>query len=65
MQGTVRLSVTVGADGKVAAITLAKSSGWAPLDETSLAHVKSHWRWKPSPKGCAVTTVNVVWGLAP
>jgi TonB family protein len=64
MQGTVRLRLTIGSDGAVTDAVVDKSSGWERLDAASLAHVKAHWRWKPSRKGCAVTKVNVVWGLS-
>lgn len=45
-QGTVVLSLTVGTDGRVQAISLARSSGFARLDDAALKAVKS-WRWSP------------------
>ena len=45
-QGTVRLRVLVGLDGRVADIGLADSSGSERLDRAALAAVK-RWRWAP------------------
>lgn len=45
-QGTVVLSVLVSAAGKVAEISIAKSSGFARLDKAALEAVRN-WRWSP------------------
>ncbi|WP_226019244.1 energy transducer TonB [Novosphingobium sp. FKTRR1] len=46
-QGTVVLLVTVGLDGKVAAISLSRSSGFDRLDRAALGAVRQ-WRWSPT-----------------
>lgn len=46
-QGVVTLLVLVGEDGKVAEITVRKSSGFRRLDEAALAAVRE-WRWRPT-----------------
>jgi protein TonB len=43
----VTLSVTVGPDGRVADIAVAKSSGFDRLDKAALEAVR-HWRWSPT-----------------
>lgn len=45
-EGTVRLSVLVGQDGRVAEVGVASSSGSDRLDKAALAAVK-RWRWSP------------------
>lgn len=45
-EGTVRLSVIVGPDGRVADVGVASSSGSDRLDKAALAAVK-RWRWSP------------------
>ena len=45
-EGTVRLSVLVGLDGRVADVGVASSSGSDRLDKAALAAVK-RWRWSP------------------
>lgn len=46
-QGTVLLSLTLGLDGKVSVITIAKSSGFARLDSAARDAVRN-WRWAPT-----------------
>jgi len=46
-QGTVVLSLTLGTDGKVAQISIARSSGFDRLDKAALEAVK-RWRWAPT-----------------
>lgn len=46
-QGTVLLSVTLGVDGSVAAISVARTSGFQRLDEAALRAVRK-WRWAPT-----------------
>ncbi|GHD01973.1 energy transducer TonB [Novosphingobium pokkalii] len=46
-QGTVLLNITVGSDGRVAEISVARSSGYDRLDRAALSAVK-HWRWAAS-----------------
>lgn len=45
-QGTVELMVIVGTDGRVDAISVARSSGSSRLDEAALKAVRG-WRWQP------------------
>lgn len=49
-QGTVVLSLLLGADGAVAEIRLAQSSGFDRLDKAALEAVRK-WRWSPTIKG--------------
>lgn len=46
-QGTVKLLVLVGTDGKVQDISIASSSGSYRLDRAAL-HAVKRWRWSPS-----------------
>jgi len=46
-QGTVVLALTLGLDGRVSAMTVAKSSGFARLDDAARDAVRS-WRWAPT-----------------
>lgn len=45
-QGTVLLSLTLGTDGSVAEISIARSSGFERLDKAARDAVR-HWRWAP------------------
>ena len=45
-QGTVVLSLTLGLDGRVANISVARSSGFDRLDQAALSAVRK-WRWAP------------------
>ena len=56
-QGTVKLAVLVGPDGRVADIQLAGSSGSDLLDRAALNAVK-HWRWTPQKKAGAPVAVR-------
>lgn len=46
-QGTVVLSVTLGVDGRVALVSIARSSGFASLDDAARSAVRA-WRWAPT-----------------
>ena len=46
-QGTVLLSVRVGASGEPESVALARSSGSVALDEAALAAVRS-WQFEPA-----------------
>ena len=46
-QGTVVLSVTLGVDGRVTLVSIARSSGFASLDEAARNAVRA-WRWAPT-----------------
>ncbi|WP_414899933.1 energy transducer TonB [Sphingomonas flavalba] len=46
-QGTVLLALVLGVDGSVTEIRVARSSGFARLDEAALDAVR-RWRWSPT-----------------
>lgn len=56
-QGTVKLLVLVGTDGKVSDIKIAGSSGSDRLDRAALQAVR-RWRWSPTMSGGAPTAVR-------
>ncbi|MBB4633185.1 energy transducer TonB [Sphingosinicella soli] len=59
-QGTVVLMLTLGTDGCVADIRLARSSGFERLDRAALGAVR-HWRWSPTVReGVAVAVQGTV-----
>ncbi|BBE35153.1 energy transducer TonB [Sphingosinicella microcystinivorans] len=59
-QGIVVLALTLGTDGNVADIHLAKSSGYDRLDRAALGAVR-HWRWSPTIRdGVAVAVRGTV-----
>lgn len=45
MQGTVRLSISVGPSGAVESVTVISSTGYSALDEHAAAWVRRNWRW--------------------
>ena len=47
-EGIVRLNILVNADGSVAKLEIAKSSGYARLDEVALKTVQSSWKFEPA-----------------
>ena len=47
-EGTVTLSVTVGANGAVSKAAVFKPSGHQRLDAAASQYVKEHWRWYPA-----------------
>lgn len=44
MQGTVYLSITFGADGRVTGATVSRSSGYSDLDSAASSWVRRNWR---------------------
>jgi protein TonB len=66
-QGTTRLKVVIGTDGKVTECSVDKSSGSTRLDEAAVSYVKDHWTWQPPTQlgkpVTATTLVDVVWDL--
>lgn len=58
-QGTVVLTVTLGTDGAVADISIARSSGFERLDRAALAAVR-RWRWSPTKRNGAPVMVRGV-----
>lgn len=47
-EGVVRLNVLVNPDGSVARLELAKSSGFARLDQSAMDTVQSSWKFEPA-----------------
>lgn len=45
MQGTVRLSISVGPSGAVESVTVMGSTGFNSLDEYAASWVRRNWRW--------------------
>ncbi|HRH95507.1 MAG TPA: TonB family protein [Prosthecobacter sp.] len=45
MQGTVRLSISVGPSGAVEGVTVMGSTGFSALDEYAASWVRRNWRW--------------------
>lgn len=45
MQGTVRLSISVGPSGAVESVSVIGSTGFSALDEYAASHVRRNWRW--------------------
>jgi len=45
MQGTVRLSISVGASGAVESVTVMGSTGFSALDSYAASWVRRNWRW--------------------
>jgi protein TonB len=66
-QGTTRLKVTVGTDGKPTEVTVDKTSGSNRLDQAAVSHVKDNWRWEPAMRNgqpvVETIQVDVVWDL--
>jgi protein TonB len=61
-QGIVLLRVQVRADGTVAAVELARSSGFSMLDDSAARTVRESWRFVPARIGDAPTAS---WGEVP
>jgi protein TonB len=62
-QGTLRLRLSITADGTVSDAQLESSSGHKRLDDAAVEWVKAHWRYEPAREGVkavASTTVAVV-----
>lgn len=45
MQGTVRLSISVGPSGAVEGVTVSSSTGYSALDSYAVSWVRRNWRW--------------------
>lgn len=58
-QGTVELLLVLGIDGRVETISVARSSGFARLDEAALNAVR-RWRWAPTMRDGAPAKVRGV-----
>lgn len=58
-QGTVVLSLTLGMDGRVASISISRSSGFPRLDDAARDAVRG-WRWAPTVRDGAPVMVRGV-----
>jgi periplasmic protein TonB len=58
-EGTVHVRLQIGADGKIAAVQVERSSGFSRLDEAALRAVRS-WRFAPATRGGLGVTSWVV-----
>jgi protein TonB len=47
-EGVVLLDVLVAPDGHAADVRIARSSGFAALDDSALTTVRDHWRFIPA-----------------
>jgi protein TonB len=47
-EGTVLLNITVGTDGSVQNVSIAKSSGDDGLDQAAVNWVREHWKYRPA-----------------
>ncbi|TCU57473.1 outer membrane transport energization protein TonB [Novosphingobium sp. PhB57] len=56
-QGTVVLLVVLGMDGRVADISVSRSSGFDRLDRAALSAVR-HWKWSPTRRDGAAVMVR-------
>ena len=50
-QGKVLLHLTISADGNVAGATVTQSSGFEDLDQSAVAWVLAHWKYRPAIRG--------------
>jgi protein TonB len=58
-EGAVLLHIMISAQGDVTSATVSRSSGVAELDQTAVAWVTSHWKYKPATdNGVAVASVS-------
>ncbi|MCD6706501.1 MAG: energy transducer TonB [Thiobacillus sp.] len=47
----MRLNILVNPDGSVARLEIAKSSGYARLDQSAMHTVQSSWKFEPARQG--------------
>lgn len=47
-EGRVMLHLTISAEGNVAGASVTQSSGFADLDQSAIAWVLTHWKYKPA-----------------
>ncbi len=59
-QGTVTLFVKVSAEGRVLSVRVAKSSGYASLDERARSTVAARWAFKPAKAGGVAVASDVI-----
>jgi TonB family protein len=56
--GTAKVTLTIGADGRVSDVTVVESTGYADLDAATVIQVGA-WRYLPATKDAAPTAVRV------
>ena len=66
-EGTVMLHLAISAEGTVAGASVTQSSGFADLDQSAIAWVMAHWKYKPAIRGgvavASATDAAVVFSL--
>ena len=66
-EGKVLLHLTISAEGNVAGASVTQSSGFADLDQSAVAWVLAHWKYKPAIRGgvavASATDAAVVFSL--
>ena len=66
-EGRVMLHLTISAEGGVASASVTQSSGCADLDQSAIAWVLAHWKYKPATRGgvavASATDAAVVFSL--
>jgi len=62
-EGTTKLRITLGADGKISAVDLATSSGSAILDRQAESMVTGIGKFPAPPPGISTLLVPIVWRL--
>src|SRR5262249_52846026 len=68
-QGTVKLRLTISAQGVVAGADVVQSSGFPDLDQTAVNWVLTNWKYKPAVRGgvaiASTALAAVVFSLKP
>ena len=66
-EGRVMLHLTISAEGTVAGASVVQSSGFTDLDQSAIAWVLAHWKYKPAIRGgvavASATDAAVVFSL--
>ena len=66
-EGRVMLHITISAGGSVASASVTQSSGFTDLDQSAIAWVLAHWKYKPATRGgvavASATDAAVVFSL--
>ena len=66
-EGRVMLHLTITAEGSVASASVTQSSGFIDLDQSAIAWVLAHWKYKPATRGgvavASATDAAVVFSL--
>jgi protein TonB len=66
-EGRVMLHLTISEEGRVASASVTQSSGFTDLDQSAIAWVLAHWKYKPAIRGgvavASATDAAVVFSL--